>query len=238
MRRSVLKSDALLNYLSILEGENMWKNAKAVIFDLDGTLVDSMWIWKSVDIDFFRDREIEMPKDLQAALDGLSFRETAIYMKKRFGFSDAPEELMSIWNEMAYQKYKNEAPLKTGVLEFLKSLKEKGIKVGIASSNSEFLVRTVLESQGVLSYFDSIHTANEVEKGKPAPDIYLLVANDLGVEPKDCLIFEDITQGIMAGKNAGMRTCAIFDEYSKKDDEEKKRLADYYIMDYTELLNI
>lgn len=214
----------------------MWKDAKAVIFDLDGTLVDSMWIWKSVDIDFFGERGVELPDDLQGALDGMSFRETAAYMKNRFGFVETVDELMVIWNEMAHKKYQYEAPLKEGVLEFLKALKEKDIKVGIASSNSEFLVRTVLESHGVLEYFDSIHTANEVEKGKPAPDIYLLVAKDLQVKPEHCLIFEDIVHGIMAGKNAGMKTCAIYDHYSKEDDEKKQELADYYITDYKELL--
>ena len=214
----------------------MWKDAKAVIFDLDGTLVDSMWIWKSVDIDFFGERGVELPDDLQGALDGMSFRETAAYMKNRFGFVETVDELMVIWNEMAHKKYQYEAPLKEGVLEFLKALKEKDIKVGIASGNSEFLVRTVLESHGVLEYFDSIHTANEVEKGKPAPDIYLLVAKDLQVNPEHCLIFEDIVHGIMAGKNAGMKTCAIYDHYSKEDDEKKRELADYYITDYRELL--
>lgn len=214
----------------------MWKNAEAVIFDLDGTLVDSMWIWKSVDIDFFKERGVELPDDLQGALDGMSFRETAVYMKNRFGFVETPEELMDIWNEMAHRKYQYEAPLKEGVLEFLKALKETGIKVGIGSSNSEFLVRTVLESHGVLEYFDSIHTANEVEKGKPAPDIYLLVAKDLQVAPEHCLVFEDIVQGIMAGKNAGMKTCAIYDYYSEFDDERKRTLADYYIRDYREML--
>ena len=214
----------------------MWKDAQAVIFDLDGTLVDSMWIWKSVDIDFFKERNVELPDDLQGALDGMSFRETAVYMKNRFGFAETPEELMDIWNEMAHKKYQYEAPLKEGVLEFLKALKEKGIKVGIGSSNSEFLVRTVLQSHGVLEYFDSIHTANEVEKGKPAPDIYLLVAKDLQVAPEQCLVFEDIVQGIMAGKNAGMKTCAIYDYYSEFDDERKRTLADYYIKDYRELL--
>lgn len=214
----------------------MWKATDAVIFDLDGTLVDSMWIWKSVDIDFFGERGVELPDDLQGALDGMSFRETAVYMKNRFGFSETVEELMDIWNKMAHKKYQHEAPLKEGVQEFLKSLRKHGIKVGIASSNSDFLVRTVLESHGVLEYFDSIHTANEVKQGKPAPDIYLLVARDLKVAPERCLIFEDIVAGIMAGKNAGMKTCAIYDYYSKHEDEKKRELADYYIVDYRELL--
>ena len=214
----------------------MWKNKDAVIFDLDGTLVDSMWMWRQIDIEFLGERGIALPEDLQQKIEGMSFRETAVYMQERFQLKETAEELMDIWNKMAFEKYKNEVPLKRGIQKFLEHLKENQIKMGIATSNSPLLVETVLKAQGIFEYFDSIHTANEVEKGKPAPDIYLLVAKDLGVEPEKCLIFEDIVQGIMAGKNAGMTTCAIYDDYSKDDDENKRATADYYIEDYEQII--
>ena len=214
----------------------MWKDKKAVLFDLDGTLVDSLWIWKDIDIEFLGKHGLELPEDLQPALDGMSFYETAVYMKKRFSLPETPEELMDIWNHMAEDKYAKEVPLKKGGKEFLQKLKEEGIKTGVASSNSIFLIETTLKANGVFEYFDSIHSANEVAKGKPAPDIYELVAKELKVQPKDCLVFEDIVMGIMAGKNAQMETCAVYDEHSAQATEEKKKLADHYIMDYTELL--
>ena len=214
----------------------MWKNKDAVIFDLDGTLVDSMWMWRQIDIEFLGERGIALPEDLQQKIEGMSFRETAVYMQERFQLKETAEELMDIWNKMAFEKYKNEVPLKRGIQKFLEHLKACQIKMGIATSNSPLLVETVLKAQGIFEYFDSIHTANEVEKGKPAPDIYLLVAKDLGVEPEKCLIFEDIVQGIMAGKNAGMTTCAIYDDYSKDDDENKRATADYYIEDYEQII--
>ena len=214
----------------------MWKDKKAVLFDLDGTLVDSLWIWKDIDIEFLGKHGLELPEDLQPALDGMSFYETAVYMKKRFSLPETPEEVMDIWNHMDEDKYAKEVPLKKGVKEFLQKLKEEGIKTGVASSNSIFLIETTLKANGVFEYFDSIHSANEVAKGKPAPDIYELVAKELKVQPKDCLVFEDIVMGIMAGKNAQMETCAVYDEHSAQATEEKKKLADHYIMDYTELL--
>ena len=214
----------------------IWEEKEAVIFDLDGTVVDSMWVWPEVDIEFLGQRGIELPDDLQMALDGKSFYESAVYMKKRFGLEESEEELMDIWNHMAEDKYAKEVPLKKGVKEFLQKLKEEGIKTGVASSNSIFLIETTLKANGVFEYFDSIHSANEVAKGKPAPDIYELVAKELKVQPKDCLVFEDIVMGIMAGKNAQMDTCAVYDEHSAQATEEKKKLADHYIMDYTELL--
>lgn len=213
----------------------MWKTKEAVIFDLDGTIVDSMWVWPQVDIEFLGQHGYELPDDLQRELDGKSFYECAVYIRNRFHLQETEEELMYIWNEMALEMYSTQVKVKPGVEAFLKKIKAAGIKTGIASSNSHVLVEAALNGNGILKYFDSIHTANEVGKGKPAPDIYLLVAEDLGVKPENCLVFEDIVVGIQAGKNAGMETCAVYDEASKEDDEEKKKTADYYIKDYKEL---
>ena len=214
----------------------MLTNIKAVIFDLDGTLVDSMWMWKDIDIEFLERYNIELPTDLQSAIEGMSFSETAAYFKKRFELPLEVEEIKAIWNEMAQEKYKNEVPLKEGVLEFLQFLKKNQIKTGIATSNSKHLVTLVLERHEILEYFDAVHTSCEVKQGKPAPDIYELVASKLGVQPEHCLVFEDIMQGILAGKRANMRVCAVEDEFSKAEVEQKKALADYYIETYHELI--
>ena len=93
----------------------------------------------------------------------------------------------------------------------------------------------VLKSLGIAEYFDELHTSCEVEKGKPAPDIYLLVAEKLGVKPEACLVFEDIMQGILAGKAAGMKVCAVKDEFSTKQEVEKKVAADWFIDGFEEI---
>ena len=103
--------------------------------------------------------------------------------KETFDLPDSVEEIKNAWNTMAMHKYTHEVPLKTGMLEFLKQLKKNGIRTGIATSNSLELVGAVLKSLSVEEYFDEVHTACEVAKGKPAPDIYLLVAERLGVTP-------------------------------------------------------
>ncbi len=211
----------------------MLNNIEAVIFDLDGTLID--WMWKSIDIEFLGARGFELPDDLQQAISGMSFTETATYFKQRFHLEESVDEIKDIWNEMAYHKYMYETPLKEGVLTFLQDLKARGIKTGIATSNSRHLVESVTRQLDIEKYFDTIRTSCEVKKGKPAPDIYELVASELEVEPKHCLVFEDVTQGIMAGKNANMKVCAIEDKYSEFEREEKIRLADYYIKNYDEI---
>lgn len=215
----------------------MFKNIEACIFDLDGTLVDSMTMWKQIDIDYLAKFGIDLPEDLQQSISGLSFHETAVYFQNRFGITDDTETIESTWNSMAEDYYRYKVPLKSGVPEFLAKLKEKGYKTGIATSNSTELLEIVLEALNIRQYFDEIHTAGEVAKGKPAPDIYLLVADRLRTEPDKCMVFEDLCVGINGAIAAGMKTCAVEDRFSACEREEKKRLSDYFIDDYTEIIN-
>lgn len=211
---------------------------KAVIFDLDGSLVDSMWIWKAIDIEYLGKFGIELPPDLQDSIGGKSFTETAIYFKERFQISDSLEHIKEDWNRMAYDKYANEVPLKPGVREFLNYCREHQIRLGIATSNSRELVDNIVRTHDLADYFDCVMTGCEVAKGKPAPDIYLAVAKQLEVAPADCLVFEDIVQGIQAGKAAGMQVCAVDDAFSRAQEKEKRNLADYYIHHYNEVMDI
>lgn len=209
---------------------------KALIFDLDGSMVDSMWIWRAIDIEYLGRFDIELPDKLQAEIEGMSFSETAAYFKKRFALPDDLDQIKADWNRMARDKYAKEVPLKKGVAELLEYCRTRGILLGIATSNSRELVETVVKAHNLESYFDCIMTACEVEKGKPAPDIYLAVADALQISPADCLVFEDIIPGIQAGLSAGMRVCAVYDQYSTYQDEEKRKLADYYTYDFKELI--
>ena len=211
------------------------KDIKAVLFDLDGTLIDSMWLWKQIDIDYLGKHNLELPSDLQKEIEGMSFTETAEYFKERFNLPFSLDEIKKEWNEMAWYKYTHEVPLKEGVLLFLEYLRKQNIKMGIATSNSRELVDLVVEKLAIKDYFSSIRTSCEVTKGKPSPDIYLLVAKDLEVKPEECLVFEDVIHGIMAGLNAGMKVCAVYDDFSKDVTEEKIRLADYFIHSYDEI---
>lgn len=214
----------------------MLKNKKAVIFDLDGSLVDSMWLWKEIDIEFLGARGMELPEDFQQKIEGMSFTETAVYSKERFRLTETVEELKEIWNAMAMDKYAHEVTYKPHAEQFLKYCKEQGILMGIATSNSRELVQAVSDALGFHNYIETIVTSCDVNRGKPAPDVYLEVARQLQVKPEECLVFEDIPAGIMAGKAAGMTTCAVEDAYSADMAGEKRRLADYYITDYIQVL--
>ena len=212
------------------------KGKKAFLFDLDGTLVDSMWMWKSIDIEFLGSYGHECPPELPRAIEGMSFSETALYFKERFGLPLTIDEIKGVWTRMSIDKYRHEVPPKRGAVEFLDYARRQGILCGIATSNGREMVDAVLDSLEMKPYFQTVTTACEVKAGKPEPDIYLKVAGDLGVKPTECIVFEDVPAGILAGKRAGMTVCAVDDEFSRPMEEEKRSLADYFITDYFELL--
>ncbi len=208
---------------------------KAIIFDLDGTLIDSMWMWKQIDIDYLASKGKAFPPNLQDTISGMSFSETAIYFKETFEIEDDLDVIKKCWNDMAYDMYNTRVTLKEGVKEFLESVKKRGIKTGIATSNSSELAFSVIKRLGIDAYINEIHTACEVEKGKPSPDIFLFVAETLGVEPTECLVFEDVLMGVIAARRAGMRVCACYDPAAEYEDEEKKKIANCFIKSFKEL---
>ncbi len=210
----------------------MLNNIKAVIFDLDGTIIDSMWIWKDIDVKYLERKGIDLPKDLQRAIEGMSYTETAHYFKERFNLSDSIETIKREWHEMAEDYYKNKILLKEGVKEFINQLKLKNMKLGIGTSNSRELAEAVLRRHEIIHYFDTIRTSCEVGRGKPYPDIFLKVAEDLKVDPRECIVFEDTYAGVLAATRAGMKVVGVKDPVSIESKDEICQLAIDYIENY------
>lgn len=209
---------------------------EAVLFDLDGTLVDSMWMWPEIDRDFLNERGFDVPSDLKNDIDGLSILEDAVYFKKRFNLPETHQQLIDIWNEMALEHYESDVPLKKGARDFLRFLRRKGIMTGLVTSNSRILCDAALNSNDVADLFDTIVSAEDVSHGKPDPEGYLTAANRLAVTPHECMVCEDLTVGLIAAKEAGMMAVAIEDDYSKDEEDEKNEYADIMIPDFTELM--
>ncbi|KRQ87962.1 Phosphorylated carbohydrates phosphatase [Caloramator mitchellensis] len=214
----------------------MLANIKAVIFDLDGTLIDSLWVWKQVDIEFLKKHGITPPEELQKTIEGLSFVDTALYFKEKFGIKDSVEEIMVEWSEMVSEYYSSVIEIKKGVKEFLEYLKNNGYKIGIATSNSKDLVESVLTRNEILKYFEVIVTTDEVSKTKTEPDVFLETARRLNVEPQHCLVFEDTISGATGAKKAGMKVTGIFDEHGTCTPEEFAEYVDELVHDYDSIL--
>ena len=212
-------------------------NIDAVIFDMDGTLIDSMWMWEQIDIDYLARFGYTLPADLQESIEGMSFKETADYIRKRFNIPEDTDTMMKTWIDMAYEFYRTKVDFKPGAREFLTELKRRGIKIGMATSNAMELVDVVLDHLDAHSYFDEIHVSSEVKHGKPFPDIYLLVAEKLGVSHDRCLVFEDILPGIRAGRAARMKVCSVYDRYAHQEINIAMRYSDYYIRGFDVLMD-
>lgn len=216
----------------------MLKGIEAIIFDVDGTLIDSMWIWENIDELFLEKYHLEKPEGFHEGMEGMSYSETAQYFLDLFpSLPHTREELEQEWYDMAYEIYTTQMELKKGAYDFIKTMHENGIKLGIATSNNRELAEGTLKNNKVLEYMSSIWTSCEAGAGKPNPAVYLNVAKDLGVNPEKCLVFEDVSNGILAGKNAGMKVCAVDDRFSRNQEEKKRQLADYYIQDYDDIKN-
>ena len=137
---------------------------------------------------------------------------------------------------MAMEFYQTRVHLKKGARELLDAMKARGMKLGIATSNSMPLTTAALRANGLEEAFDTVRSAAEVAHGKPSPDIYLSVAQEWGMKAEDIIVFEDIPKGALAGKRAGMEVVAVEDPWAESRREELKTIADYYIRDFTELI--
>ena len=209
---------------------------KAAIFDLDGTLIDSMGIWKVIDEEYLNKYGFDVPENLQEEITHLTIIETAMYFKEKFNIKDDIETIINTWNDMAYNHYSNTIKLKEGVIEFLDYLRSNNIKIGLATSNTKPLLEATLKNNNIYDYFDSITISEEVGVSKANPDIYLLSAQKLNVDPKDCIVFEDIVQAVKGAKLAGMTVYSIYDESSADQKDELIKVSDKYILNYLELI--
>ncbi len=210
---------------------------EAAIFDMDGTIIDSLGIWEKIDYDFLEHkRGIKVPSDYVFQIAPMSFTETAIYTKNRFNLPDSPEELMQEWTEMAIYEYSNNIGLKKGAKEYIEALKSEGKKVVLCTSSPNFLYEPVLKNNGVFHLFDAFSNTCEAGVGKTKPDVFLLAAKKVRKEIENCLVFEDVIDAAICAKSIGMKVCGVYDERSQGHKEEMINLCDMYIDSFTQLL--
>lgn len=209
---------------------------KGAIFDLDGTLIDSMGVWEKIDREFLKKRNISIPSDYIEKINSMSFKKVAKYTIERFKLKESPEELIKEWNEMAIYEYSNNIKLKPYVKEYLIKLKDNNIKIGLATSSSRILYEPVLKNNHIYEYFDVLTSLEDVKRDKSYPDIYLLVADKLKLNPQDCVGFEDILVAVNTMKKADFKVIGVYDKYADSEVEEIKKISDRFIYDFKELL--
>ena len=204
---------------------------------MDGTLIDSLWVWDKVDIDFLKKRNLELPIDFKQAIEGLSFPQTAEYVKNKFHMIETLEEIMCEWSEMVKEYYTSQIEIKKGVKEFLIYLKNNNYKIGIATSNFRSLIKPVLIKNEIFEYFDVIVTTDEVPRDKSFPDVFLETAKRLNTPPHECLVFEDTLCAVLSAKSAGMNVVGIYDSHGAYTMDELQAVSDHLIENFECIVN-
>ena len=209
---------------------------KAAIFDLDGTLIDSMGVWEKIDVDFLTKRGLPVPESYMREVFSKSFPEAAAYTIALFGLKESAEEVIADWNRMAIDEYSRRIRLKPHAREYLLFLKGRGVRLGTATALPRALYEPVLKNNGVYDWFDAFASVGEVARGKESPELYLLAAKRLGVAPGDCAAFEDVLRGIRGIKAAGMRAYGVYDRCSEHEEAQIRELCERYVTDFAELM--
>jgi HAD superfamily hydrolase (TIGR01509 family) len=206
----------------------------AIIFDLDGVLADSEPWWTEIDAKLLAEHGVTYRGEYHRNVVGVSYRLAVEFYKNAFGLSVATDEMMRRRGEIATEFFANRVGLFPNVKEVLEELRQMKLHLAIATSSVSASARPFLDRHGLTKFFEVIVTGEEVEHGKPAPDIYLCAAQKLGIPAEACLVVEDALPGVAAAKAASMRVVAIPDRRFV-DPHEYEKQADYVLNSLKEL---
>ena len=181
---------------------------KAVVFDLDGVIVDSEQVWDDVREQLVRERGGRWHDGAQAAMMGMSSPEWSRYLHDELGLAEPPEEINAEVVRRMLARYREDLPLIDGAVDAVCRLATE-FQLGVASSSNRPLIEAVLGRAGIAELFAAVVSSEEVERGKPAPDVYLEAARRLGIDPARCAAVEDSSNGIRAAHAAGMRVLVL-----------------------------
>ena len=206
---------------------------KGAIFDFDGTLLDSMFIWDTIGEDYLRTLGKEPHEDLKETFMTLTLEEAAEYYREHYKVTLSVTEIVDSINAMVEGIYRTKVTLKPGVMAYLRLLKERGVKMCVATVTDRYLVEDTLERLGILHYFSEIFTCAEVGYGKDKPIIYQKALEHLGTAKEETFVFEDSLFALETAKTDGFPTVGVYDMHESRQ-EEMKRLADCYVRSFEE----
>ncbi|MDQ4034977.1 MAG: HAD family phosphatase [Chloroflexota bacterium] len=200
---------------------------RAVIFDMDGLLLDTETLWHEAETELFRRHGAEFTHEDQLQVIGTNFDITARYFAQRLGWPlERRAELVKESTALMHERVKVQVNARPGAVELIEGLRDlEGIGLGLASNSPRYLVEDALRTAGLPGAFDSIVTSDDVKHGKPAPDIYLLACERLGVDPSQAVALEDSASGVAAAKAAGL-TCIAVPMFAETDVSAADRVVD------------
>lgn len=207
---------------------------EAAIFDLDGTLLDSMPIWQGLGENYLLQKNVQPAPGLQDALKTMSLPQAAQHFQTAYGLREAEETIIGEIETLLADLYRYEVPLKAGAAEYLQTLQEQNVKMCIATATERNLAESALERLDIRKYFSTILTSSEVKTGKDDPLIYQRAFEQLGAPLTKTVIFEDALHAIETATAAGFRVVGVHDETATKDMERIKALTEQYIYSFSD----
>ena len=208
-------------------GQFAFDRYKAAIFDLDGTLVDSMRVWDHICRDWLTGKGVVPENELEKKIASMTLTQSAEYVIRHYNIDLPSSRIMKEWENMVLYHYAHTIPLKDGAAELLELLASKGIKMGIETSSFPAACESILSRHGIHGHFSAIVYSDSVNRGKTFPDIFLACAHKLNVEPADCVVFEDFYNALAGIRAAGMSAAALYDDSGAAHWEKFKQEADF-----------
>ena len=208
---------------------------QSAIFDMDGTLLDSMPMWQELGVSLLGRFGVEADAELQERLKPMTLRQGAAYCRETYHLEPTVEELVALLEQRVDHFYHNEVQAKPGVARFLSLLKMEGVWMYVATATDRHLAEAALRHAGIDGYFRGLVTSAEVGSGKDNPEIFERAMRRLRSNKKDTVVFEDSLHAIRTAKAAGFRVAGVYDASSEAQQEEIRSLADYYIRSFDEM---
>lgn len=203
------------------------------IFDLDGTLADSMPFWKELSAEYLKSKGVDpVPEDILERIKPMTIIESAGLFVSEFGIEGPAAKVASDLDAVMAGHYKNDVPVKPGVPEYLEGLRAKGVRMCVASATSEELIDACLRNMGIRHYFEFVISCNTVGVGKKSPLVYQEAARRLGARPEDCTVYEDASYAARTARNAGFHVCAVYDVLSDEGWDELAGICHEQIKDW------
>lgn len=219
----------------IIKGEKKQIVIKGAIFDIDGTLLDSMPIWENAGARYLATLGIKAKPDLKERLDALSLPEGALYMQKEYRLSVSTEDILKGVNQVVKDFYYKEAVMKPGAYALVKYLNKNGVKLIIATATDKEMAKAALIRNRIWEDFAGMITCEEAGAGKTKPKVFELARQKLGTKKEETWVFEDSLYAVKTATAAGFPVCSIYDAYSAENSEEIQRLSDIYVRDFSEI---
>jgi len=211
-------------------------NIKGAIFDVDGTMLDSMHIWENVAGNYLISQGAVPRPDLNEELSKMGGHQIPAYFRAEYGVTQTEEAIHAGINALLEEFYLNKVQLKVGVVEILETFYNRGIKMCVATATDRSLIEPALQRCGIAKYFGRIFTCPEEHTSKSSPDIYLSAAKFLGTEIADTLVFEDALYAVKSAKNAGFPVVGVYDLSAEDHQDEIRALGGYYVKSLSDFI--